>query len=435
MAARIKKGDNVVVISGRDKGRSGEVIRVMPKEGRALVRGVNMVTRHQKQTAAEQGGLVRKEAPIHLSNVAHRRSHRRQADARRIRSSWKTGARCVSPSARERRSMAEAKEAAAGKDAKAGKPAKAGKTAKAAAQPEAGAPRPKSSAGYEPRLQKYYREVVVPKLNEQFGYKNPHSVPRIDKIVLNMGVGEVDRRHQEGDARGRGPGHDRRAEAGDHARAQVDRHLQAARGHADRRQGDTAQATACTSSSTGWSRWRCRACATSAGSSPKSFDGRGNFALGIKEHIIFPEINYDKVDQVWGMDVVVCTTAQHRRRGAGAARRHRTSRSGSSWTKRGLGRWLRRARSRRTTAACGWRSSTPPSATKLKAAAVDPNLGDQEHFAARLKLTELPRNSSPQQGAQSLRDHRPSARQLPQAQDDPHRAARHGQRRARSPAW
>ena len=70
MAARIKKGDKVVVISGRDKGRSGEVIKVMPKESRALVRGVNMVTRHQKQTAAEQGGLVRKEAPIHLSNVA-----------------------------------------------------------------------------------------------------------------------------------------------------------------------------------------------------------------------------------------------------------------------------------------------------------------------------------------------------------------------------
>ncbi len=70
MAARIKKGDNVVVITGRDKGRSGEVIKVMPKEGRALVRGVNRVTRHQKQTAAEQGGQVRKEGPIHLSNVA-----------------------------------------------------------------------------------------------------------------------------------------------------------------------------------------------------------------------------------------------------------------------------------------------------------------------------------------------------------------------------
>jgi large subunit ribosomal protein L24 len=70
MAARIKKGDKVVVLTGRDKGRSGEVIQVMPKDERALIRGVNMVTRHQKQSAAQEGGLIRKEAPIHLSNVA-----------------------------------------------------------------------------------------------------------------------------------------------------------------------------------------------------------------------------------------------------------------------------------------------------------------------------------------------------------------------------
>ncbi len=70
MAAKIKKGDKVVVLSGRDKGRGGEVLQVMPKDERALVRGVNVVTKHQKQTAAEQGGLVRKEAPIHLSNIA-----------------------------------------------------------------------------------------------------------------------------------------------------------------------------------------------------------------------------------------------------------------------------------------------------------------------------------------------------------------------------
>jgi large subunit ribosomal protein L24 len=70
MAARIRKGDKVVVLSGRDKGRSGEVIKVMPKDDRALVRGVNVVTRHQRQTAAQEGGLVRKEAPIHLSNIA-----------------------------------------------------------------------------------------------------------------------------------------------------------------------------------------------------------------------------------------------------------------------------------------------------------------------------------------------------------------------------
>jgi large subunit ribosomal protein L24 len=70
MAAKIKRGDRVVVLTGRDKGRSGEVIRVMPKEGRALVRGVNMVTRHQRQTAAQEGGIVRKEGPVHLSNLA-----------------------------------------------------------------------------------------------------------------------------------------------------------------------------------------------------------------------------------------------------------------------------------------------------------------------------------------------------------------------------
>ena len=70
MAAKIKKGDKVVVISGRDKGRSGEVVRVMPREDRALVRGVNMVKRHQKQTMKEEGGIVRKELPIHISNIA-----------------------------------------------------------------------------------------------------------------------------------------------------------------------------------------------------------------------------------------------------------------------------------------------------------------------------------------------------------------------------
>ncbi|MGH6922982.1 MAG: 50S ribosomal protein L24 [Propylenella sp.] len=70
MAARIKKGDKVVVLSGRDKGRSGEVIKVLPSDQRALVRGINMVTRHQRQSAAQEGGLVRKEAPIHLSNIA-----------------------------------------------------------------------------------------------------------------------------------------------------------------------------------------------------------------------------------------------------------------------------------------------------------------------------------------------------------------------------
>ena len=70
MAAKIKKGDKVVVLTGRDKGRTGEVFRVMPKESRALVRGVNLVKRHQRQTMNQEGGIIQKEAPIHLSNLA-----------------------------------------------------------------------------------------------------------------------------------------------------------------------------------------------------------------------------------------------------------------------------------------------------------------------------------------------------------------------------
>ena len=70
MAAKIRKGDKVVVLTGRDKGRSGEVIEVRPTEGRALVRGINMVKRHQRQTANQEGGIISKEGTIHLSNLA-----------------------------------------------------------------------------------------------------------------------------------------------------------------------------------------------------------------------------------------------------------------------------------------------------------------------------------------------------------------------------
>ena len=70
MAAKIRKGDKVVVLTGRDKGRTGEVIEVRPAEDRAIVRGVNMVKRHQRQTAQQEGGIISKESTIHLSNLA-----------------------------------------------------------------------------------------------------------------------------------------------------------------------------------------------------------------------------------------------------------------------------------------------------------------------------------------------------------------------------
>jgi large subunit ribosomal protein L24 len=68
-SSKIKKGDNVIVLTGRDKGKRGEVIEVRPKEHRALVRGVNMVRRHQRQTAQQEGGIISKEGPIQISNL------------------------------------------------------------------------------------------------------------------------------------------------------------------------------------------------------------------------------------------------------------------------------------------------------------------------------------------------------------------------------
>lgn len=70
MAARIRKGDKVIVLAGRDRGRTGEVIEVRPAQDRALVRGINMIKRHQRQSAQQEGGIISKEATVHLSNLA-----------------------------------------------------------------------------------------------------------------------------------------------------------------------------------------------------------------------------------------------------------------------------------------------------------------------------------------------------------------------------
>lgn len=70
MAAKIKKGDKVVVLAGKDRGKDGEVLQVMPTEDRVVVRGVNLVKKHQKQTQTEQGGIISREASLHISNVA-----------------------------------------------------------------------------------------------------------------------------------------------------------------------------------------------------------------------------------------------------------------------------------------------------------------------------------------------------------------------------
>jgi large subunit ribosomal protein L24 len=99
MAARIRKGDKVIVIAGRDKGKTGEVIEMLPTESRAVVRGVNVVRKHQRQTATAQGGIITKELPIHISNIAltdssgkvTRVGFRFEAGGRKVRFAKRTG--------------------------------------------------------------------------------------------------------------------------------------------------------------------------------------------------------------------------------------------------------------------------------------------------------------------------------------------------------
>jgi large subunit ribosomal protein L5 len=163
--------------------------------------------------------------------------------------------------------------------------------------------------GYTPRLKKHYEDVVRPKLIEEFGYKNVMEVPTIEKIVLNMGVGE-----STGDSK------KATVAAADLAliagQKPVITKARKAISQFKVREGMPIGAKV-TLRKARMYEFLDRLVTIALprvrdfrGLNPKSFDGRGNYALGIKEHIVFPEINYDKVDQIWGMDIIVCTTAK-----------------------------------------------------------------------------------------------------------------------------
>jgi large subunit ribosomal protein L5 len=202
---------------------------------------------------------------------------------------------------------AKADKGAGGKPDKAGKGAKgrAEKGGKAEAQ-AAPAARPKD---YKPRMKAHYEQVVKAELAKRFGYKNPFQVPRLEKIVLNMGVGEAVADRKKVDSA-----------AGDLALIAGQRPVitKARKSIATYklREGMPIGAKV-TLRGDRMYEFLDRLITIALprvkdfrGLSPKSFDGRGNFALGLREHIVFPEIDYDKVDQIWGLDVIVCTTAR-----------------------------------------------------------------------------------------------------------------------------
>ena len=164
------------------------------------------------------------------------------------------------------------------------------------------------TATYEPRLKTRYREEIRARLKEKFGYSNDMQIPRIDKIVINMGVGEA---------------------------AQDSKKLQGALADLEAIAGQKPVATRATKSIAGFKLREGQLIGAKVtlrqdrmyefldrlvtialprvrdfrGLNGKSFDGNGNYAMGLKEHIVFPEIDYDKVEKVRGMDIIVCTTA------------------------------------------------------------------------------------------------------------------------------
>ncbi len=164
-------------------------------------------------------------------------------------------------------------------------------------------------AAAEPRLKKVYAEVIRPKLVEEFGYKNVMEVPTIEKVVINMGVGEATNDTKKV-----------QAAAADLALIAGQKPIvtKARKAIATFKVREN-MPIGCkvTLRKTRMYEFIDRLVNIALprvrdfrGLNAKSFDGRGNFALGIKEHIIFPEINYDKTESVWGMDIIVCTTAK-----------------------------------------------------------------------------------------------------------------------------
>lgn len=183
------------------------------------------------------------------------------------------------------------------------------KAEKAAAAPKAAPGSEAAPADYVPRLRSHYDAVVRPQLVKEFGYTNPMQIPKITKIVLNMGIGE----------------------------ATADSKLvQTAVAELEKIAGQKAVITKARKAIAQFKIREGQAIGAKVtlrkvrmyefldrlvnialprvrdfrGLTDRSFDGYGNYAFGIKEHIIFPEIDYDKIDRVWGMDIIICTSAK-----------------------------------------------------------------------------------------------------------------------------
>ena len=261
----VKKGDEVIVIAGKDKGKTGKVVQVIPSQDKVVVEGVAIVKRHTKPTQKmPQGGIIEKEAAIHVSNVMP------------FCSTCKKGVRVAHTIEHGTKTRVSRK------------------------------------CGYiemASRLKEKYLNEVVPGLQEQFKYTNVMAIPKLDKVVINIGLGEVTQNPKALDAAindltlitGQKPvvTKAKKSIAGFKLREGMPVGVKVTL------RGDRMYEFVDRLVSVALPRVR-----DFRGVSPKSFDGRGNYSLGLKEQLIFPEIEYDKIDKIRGMEIVFATTAK-----------------------------------------------------------------------------------------------------------------------------
>ncbi len=287
-AMHIRKDDSVVVTAGKDKGKTGRVIRTEPARRRVFVEGLNMVKRHTRPRSvkdtqkAQSSGIIEKEGPIDVSNVMLLDP----TDNKPTR----VGVRAGDDGVRHR--YREANRQGPG----------------VATPMEAATVTDTQRAAPPPRLRETYENELVGKLTERFGYTSPMEVPRLVKITLNMGVG---------DAKQATPVLEAATEQLATIAGQRPNVRRARKSIASFkvREGMPVGVSVTLRGARMWE-FLDRLVSIAIprirdfrGLSARAFDGRGNYSLGVREQLIFPEIDYDSIDEVRGLDVAITTTA------------------------------------------------------------------------------------------------------------------------------
>ena len=263
----IRRNDTVIVTTGKDSGKRGRVLKVLPVKNRLIVEGVNIIKRHTRPNPQRniKGGIVEREGALHASNV--------QLVCPECGKMTRIGHR------RARRSQ--------GPDL----------------------PQVRGSGRQMSRLKERYQKEVAPALKKEFGYRNVMAIPKIEKIVVNMGLGEATSNAKLADVGadelGRITGQKAVVRRATKSIAQFKLRQGMPVGAMVTLRGERMYEFLDRLISIALPRVR-----DFRGVSPKGFDGRGNFTLGLRDQLLFPEIDYMKVDKARGMNVSVVTTAR-----------------------------------------------------------------------------------------------------------------------------